>query len=77
MSVAYRPQPAQRYNPEEVRSIYQRGGWRLLERNYGTSSPVIQQLIAIIGGQEAKQERAAVQRTGRKAGGRVLEVAGG
>lgn len=61
----------------EFRSVFLRSGWRGIERNYGMSSAVLMQLIAKAGGPELLAERRAVQRTGRKAGGRMVEVAGG
>lgn len=63
-------------NVEEIRATFLRGGHKLVERNFGHSNEVNRQLIALSGGNVLKAQRAAVQRTGRKAGGRVLEVAG-
>lgn len=54
---------------QEFREVFLRRGWRGIERNYGSSSPVLMQLIAKAGGPALLAERAAVQRCGRKAGG--------
>lgn len=70
MSVTYRPPTIPAVDPAEVRAVFLRGGWRLLERNYGSSSAVLQQLIALAGGPELLAERRKVQRCGRKAGKR-------
>jgi hypothetical protein len=57
-------------NPAEFRDVFLRGGWKLAERTYGVSNAVLMQLIAKAGGAELLAERRAVQRCGRKAGGR-------
>lgn len=72
MTITYRPTRIAEVDPAEVMDVYLRRGWRGLERNYGSSGPVVQQLIAIIGGSAAKAQRAACQVTGRRAGGRVV-----
>ncbi|WEK42965.1 MAG: hypothetical protein P0Y64_16730 [Candidatus Sphingomonas colombiensis] len=68
MSVAHRPNVVATADPAEVRDVFLRLGWRGLERNYGSSSPVLMQLIAKAGGPELLAERAAVQSCGRRAG---------
>lgn len=73
MSVTYRPRPLPPVDPAEVRATFLRGGWRLLERNYGSSSPVLQQLIALAGGPALLAERAMLQGRGRKAGGNTVK----
>lgn len=55
----------------EFRDVFLRRGWRGIERNYGCSSAVLMQLIAKAGGPALLAERAALQKTGRKAGGPV------
>lgn len=70
MTVTYRPAPALNADPAEVRDVFLRKGWRGLERNYGSSSAVLMQLIAKAGGPELLAERAKLQRCGRKAGKR-------
>jgi len=57
-------------NIEEFRDVFLRRGWRGIERNYGSSSAVLMQLIAKAGGPALLAERARVQRCGRKAGAR-------
>lgn len=56
---------------EEFRDVFLKRGWRGIERNYGSSSAVLMRLIAAAGGLDLLRERAAVQKTGRKAGGRI------
>lgn len=62
--------PAIAADPAEIRDVFLRRGWRGLERNFGSSNAVLMQLIALAGGQALLAERAAVQATGRKAGGK-------
>lgn len=68
MTVTYRPNVAITADPAEVRDIFLRKGWRGLERNYGSSSAVLQQLIAKAGGPALLAERAKLQTCGRRAG---------
>jgi hypothetical protein len=63
-------------NVEEIRSTFLRGGHKLVERNFGHSNEVNRQLLLLAGGNALKAQRAAVQRTGRKAGGRMVEAEG-
>lgn len=58
-------------DPAEVRAVFLARGWRGLEKNYGHSSPVLMQLIERAGGKALLAERAALQKCGRKAGGKV------
>lgn len=57
-------------DPAEIRDVFLRRGFRGMERNYGSSNAVIMQLIALAGGPALLAERAAAQKTGRKAGAR-------
>lgn len=70
MSVTYRGGYVMTVDPAEVREVFLRSGWRGMERNYGSSSAVLMQLIARAGGKALLAERAAVQRSGRRAGGK-------
>lgn len=56
-------------DPVEIRDLFLKGGHRLLERCYGRSNEVTRQLIAKAGGSALLDERAQVQRCGRRAGG--------
>lgn len=70
-TIAPRGNPIDQIDPAEVREVFLRGGWKSLERTYGMSNAVLMQLIAKAGGSALLAERRAVQRTGRKAGGRL------
>lgn len=56
---------------EEFRGVFLKRGWRGIERNYGASSSVLMQMIALAGGPALLAERAALQPCGRKAGARI------
>ena len=68
---------ASRPVPAGFKATFLAHGWKGTEKRYGASNSVMMQWIAACGGNELLAARAAVQTTGRKAGGRVLEVAGG
>jgi len=61
---------------EEIRGVFLKSGWKGMERTYGLSNSRLMQLIAKAGGPELLAERRAVQKTGRKAGGRQPEPEG-
>lgn len=64
--------------PAGFRETFVAGGWKTAEKRYGASNSVLMQWIAACGGPVLLAERAARQKTGRKAGGgRLLEAAGG
>lgn len=62
----------------EFRDTFLRLGWRGIERNFGSSSPVLLKLLKRAGGATLMAERRGMQKTGRKAGSgtnRYLELA--
>jgi hypothetical protein len=59
-------------DPAEIREVFLKGGWKLMERTYGLGNSKLMQLLAAAGGKDLLAERRAVQRTGRKAGGRQV-----
>jgi len=59
-------------DPEEVRAVFLKRGWKGLERNYGYSNDVLMQLIERAGGKALLADRAAIQSCGRLAGGRPV-----
>ena len=71
MSVQYRVRDMiPLVDPAEVRGVFLAGGYRALERRYSPDNEVVQMLIAHAGGDDLRRERAAMQVTGRKCGGR-------
>jgi hypothetical protein len=67
MSMSYRPRQIV-IDVDEFRGVFLSRGWRGIERNYGASSSVLMQMIALAGGPALLAERAALQPCGRKAG---------
>lgn len=67
MSVTCRAKPLS-IDVDEFRGVFLTRGWRGIERNYGASSSVLMQMIALAGGPALLAERAALQPCGRKAG---------
>lgn len=62
--------------PINFKTRFIEGGWKLVEKHYGSSNPMLMAWWAMAGGSELDSQRRAVQRTGRKAGGNV-GVSGG
>lgn len=55
--------------PPDFAEVFVKGGWRLAERLYGASTPVLQKWIAMSGGRELHARRAAEQQCGPRSGG--------
>jgi hypothetical protein len=64
---------ASQIDPAEFRAVFLKGGWKSVERTYGFGNSKLMQLLAAAGGKDLLAERRAVQKTGRKAGGRHPE----
>lgn len=74
MSITYRKPISvfEETDPEEIRAVFLRGGWKALERNYGVSNRRILEAMVRGGGPALQRERAAIQTCGRPAGGAVV-----